>query len=152
MDEAIRRAQAYVEAGADVIFVEAPTNKDEMLKIVQSVRAPLLVNMVEGSRTPVLPGRELEAMGFKIVLYANTALRVAGKAVLDAMTVLKETSSTDGLLDNMLSWNERQNLVDLLGRGCEECVIVIGRIVHCIDAISEVCTRKLWCDCGVIDF
>ena len=97
-ERAIARANVYVEAGADVIFVEAPRNRNELAMIPRQVPAPCLVNIVEGGKTPLLPVRELEALGFKLVLYANLALRVAAKSVelpsiCSARTVRPSTQS-----------------------------------------------------------
>jgi 2-methylisocitrate lyase-like PEP mutase family enzyme len=99
LDATIERARAYAAAGADVIFVEAP----------------LLVNMVEGGKTPLLDAAELEAMGYRIAIFPNTAMRVAVKAVQQAMAVLRQEGTTSSLLDRMLTWDERQRLVDLPG-------------------------------------
>jgi 2-methylisocitrate lyase-like PEP mutase family enzyme len=69
--------------------------------------------MVEGGKTPLLPARELEAMGYKLVIHANTLARIAAKAIQDALVVLKRDGWTQNLLDRMLSWEERQRLVGL---------------------------------------
>jgi 2-methylisocitrate lyase-like PEP mutase family enzyme len=69
--------------------------------------------MVEGGRTPLLSTAELGAMGFRIVLFANTALRVAAAAVRDAFATLRQTGDASGLVDRMLSWEDRQALVGL---------------------------------------
>ncbi|MEM1525427.1 MAG: oxaloacetate decarboxylase, partial [Nitrososphaerales archaeon] len=113
LDEAIERGNIYAEAGADMIFIEAPRSIDELRRIAKEVKAPLLVNMVEGGKTPLVPASELEKMGFKIVIYANTALRAAGYAVKEALKVLKEEGITTSIMDKLLSWDERQNLVGL---------------------------------------
>jgi len=113
LDEAIRRGNLYARAGADIIFIEAPRSIEELERICREVKAPLLVNMVEGGKTPLIPAKELEKMGFKIVIYPNTALRVAGYAVREALKILREKGDTTSILDRMLSWDERQNLVRL---------------------------------------
>lgn len=69
LQEAIERAAAYGEAGADVLFVEAPESVEEMKKVCQSLRKPLLANMVTGGKTPVLPGKELKEIGYTIVIH-----------------------------------------------------------------------------------
>ena len=69
--------------------------------------------MVEGGRTPLLSATELGAMGFRIVLFANTALRVAAAAVRDAFSTLRETGDASRLVDRMLTWQDRQALVGL---------------------------------------
>lgn len=113
VDEAVARANTYVRAGADVIFVEAPRTRAELVEIPQRIDAPLLVNMVEGGATPLLPAEELHALGYQLVLYANLALRVAAWSVDQAFRGLLEDGSSERSLDRMLSWEERQNLVGL---------------------------------------
>jgi methylisocitrate lyase len=112
-DQAVARARAYHAAGADLIFVEAPRTVDELRALPKDVRAPLLVNVVEGGKTPQLTAAEYEEMGFKVALFANTALRAAAKAVQDAMAALKREGSSASILDRLVPWPERQRLVDL---------------------------------------
>jgi carboxyvinyl-carboxyphosphonate phosphorylmutase len=113
IEGAIARARAYRAAGADVIFVEAPLNRDQLARLPKEIDAPLLVNQVEGGRTPLLSARELEALGFRIALYANTLLRVALFAVRDALATLATDGSSDRLRERMLDWDERQRLARL---------------------------------------
>jgi 2-methylisocitrate lyase-like PEP mutase family enzyme len=113
VDAAVERANAYADAGADIVFVEAPPTLDVLAALPRRVRAPLLANMVEGGRTPVLSVAELGALGYRIVLFANTAMRVAAQAVRDALTELRSTGDTRPLADRMLSWDDRQALVGL---------------------------------------
>lgn len=110
---AIERGRAYAAAGADVVFVEAPRTVEELRRLPGAIPAPLLANMVEGGKTPLLPASELEAMGYRIVIFANAALRVALKAVGEAMRVLRAEGTTASLLDRMVPWEERQRLVGL---------------------------------------
>jgi 2-methylisocitrate lyase-like PEP mutase family enzyme len=113
LDAAVDRALAFVDAGADVAFVEAPPDRQSLEALPHRIGAPLVANVVEGGRTPVLPVAELGAMGYAIVLFANTALRVAAAAVRDAFGELRTTGTTDGLAGRMLSWEDRQALVGL---------------------------------------
>ena len=113
LDGAIARGQAYREAGADVIFVEAPSTLDELRTLPAAIAAPLLANMVEGGKTPLLSADELEGLGYRMVIFANAALRVAVKAVQDAMAELRSSGTTRALLERMVSWDERQRLVGL---------------------------------------
>jgi 2-methylisocitrate lyase-like PEP mutase family enzyme len=110
---AVERGRAYAAAGADVVFVEAPRTVEELRQLPGLIDAPLLVNLVEGGKTPLLPAAELEALGFRIALFANTALRVALKAVQEAMHILRAEGSSQSLLDRMVTWDERQRLVGL---------------------------------------
>ncbi|MCX8191195.1 MAG: oxaloacetate decarboxylase [Nitrososphaerales archaeon] len=113
IDDAIERGNLYAKAGADMIFVESPRSIDELKRIASEVKAPLLVNMVEGGKTPLIPASDLEKMGFKVVIYPNTALRAAGYAVREALRVLRDEGVTTSILNRLLSWDERQNLVRL---------------------------------------
>lgn len=113
LDATIERARAYVAAGADVVFVEAPLSVEELRALPPEIPAPLLVNMVEGGKTPLVSASELEAMGYRVVIFANTALRIAAKAVRDALGVLRAEGTTRPLLGQMLAWDERQRLVGL---------------------------------------
>ncbi len=113
LDGALARARTYVQAGADVIFVEAPRDEDELEAIPAAISAPCLVNMVEGGLTPLLGADQLERMGYRIVIHANLALRVAAAAVADAFAVLRAEGSSVSLLQSILPWEERQALVGL---------------------------------------
>ncbi len=113
LERALERARTYARAGADVIFVEAPRTTDEMAAIPQAVDVPCLVNLVEGGVTPVLELDRLQEMGFRLALYANLALRVAAASVAAAFATLRRDGTSDGLLDRMLSWEQRQELVGL---------------------------------------
>lgn len=87
-DDAVRRCIAYVEAGADVIFLEAPQSIDEVKQAAQVIKAPLLANMVEHGKTPLLTKAELEQIGYKIAIYPTTALYAATKQIMDVMSIL----------------------------------------------------------------
>ena len=82
LDEAIRRAQAFAKAGADVIFLESPESVDELRRVGESVEAPLLANMVNGGRTPILPADKLRELGFSVAIHP-TAGFLAAAAALD---------------------------------------------------------------------
>ena len=113
LDAAVERAHAFVEAGVDVVFVEAPRSREELAELPRRIRAPLLANMVEGGHTPLLSAAELGRLGYRVVLFANTALRVAAKAAGAALAELARTGDAAPLMDRMLSWDERQALVGL---------------------------------------
>ena len=112
-DDAIDRAQAYLEAGADMLFIEAPTTREELAKIPAAIRAPHVANMVEGGKTPCLPGAELEALGFKMVLYANAPLKAAIRGAKDLLARLKAEGTTNGADGLMISMKERNELTKL---------------------------------------
>ena len=113
LDAAIARAQRYVSAGADVIFVEAPTSVADMRRIGAEVDAPMVINMVEGGKTPPVPLEDLAEMGFRIVLYANAILRMALTGAQRALDELHVSGGTTGIIDEMATWSQRQEAVDL---------------------------------------
>lgn len=114
LDDAIERAYAYAEAGADVTFVEAPRSVEELSKIASELKGiPQVANMVEGGLTPLLSAKELEQLGFKIMICANTALRAAIKGMRTALAKLHTEGSQTGLGELICTWEERQTLFRL---------------------------------------
>jgi 2-methylisocitrate lyase-like PEP mutase family enzyme len=111
LEEALARAAAYREAGADVLFVEAPENLAEMRQIPLALPGPHVVNMVEGGLTPIRPKSELADMGFSIVLYANSVMRAGIKAMQSMAAHLLGTGDTLGVVDQMADWRVRQEVV-----------------------------------------
>jgi len=107
MAEALRRARAYHEAGADALFVEAPRTRDELAEIGRAVPGVKVANMVEGGRTPLVPSAELQAMGFQLVLYANLVLRSSVKAIQASLAHLRAAGDTTAILDRMITMDER---------------------------------------------
>ncbi|MEX2481389.1 MAG: isocitrate lyase/PEP mutase family protein [Gammaproteobacteria bacterium] len=97
LDEAIRRACAYREAGADVIFVEAPESEDEFAQVAAAVDAPLLANMVEGGRSPLLSAARLAELGYAIAIYPASGFLAATAALEAAYRHLLVTGSTHNL-------------------------------------------------------
>ena len=94
LDEALRRAEAYAKAGADMLFVESPESEEEMRKIGCSFDLPLVANMVEKGRTPVLSREELEGMGYKLAIFPVTALLASVHAMTQVFKQLKESGSS----------------------------------------------------------
>ena len=120
LDEAIQRGNAYAGAGADIVFVEAPQGLEELRRITEEIRAPILVNMIRGSRTPLLPAKDLEKMGFKVAIYPNEAHRAALWAVQACVRHLKEKGTTEGF-EGMIDFAAREEIVgtarwDALGK------------------------------------
>lgn len=111
LDDAIERAQRFVEAGADAVFIEAPRTPDELRRIAREVDAPHFANMVIGGLTPVLPRSELEEYGFSVVLYANAALQAALTGMQAVLTRLKEEGKLDEAGGMMATFAERQRIV-----------------------------------------
>lgn len=93
IDDAIERGLRYQEAGADVIFVEAPTNREEIERVARTIKAPLLSNQVPGGKTPGLTVTELEQLGYKIVIFPVVSLMAATLAIEQALAQLKETGT-----------------------------------------------------------
>jgi 2-methylisocitrate lyase-like PEP mutase family enzyme len=111
LDRALERAHAYIAAGADVTFVEAPTSLDELARIAKELPVPQVANIVFGGKTPE-PGRQkLAEFGFSIVLYANAALQAALKASYDVLGALKTEGSLKSVADRLASFDERQRSV-----------------------------------------
>ncbi|AUS77464.1 carboxyvinyl-carboxyphosphonate phosphorylmutase [Actinoalloteichus sp. AHMU CJ021] len=108
-DAALDRAHRYVEAGADMIFVEAPRTEEEVRALPSALPVPQVVNLVEGGRTPLLPLSELG--GFRIALFANVALQAAVRGMSTALDRLRETGSLAEVADQLAPWSERQRLV-----------------------------------------
>lgn len=112
LDDAIERARRYVDAGADWIFPEALSTRDEFETFAREIRVPLVANMTEYGKSPLLSLRELAQMGYAAVLYPVTLMRVAMRAVEAALGRLASEGSQVSLLDAMQT---RQELYDLLG-------------------------------------
>jgi 2-methylisocitrate lyase-like PEP mutase family enzyme len=110
-ERALERANAFVEAGADVTFVEAPLDLDELARIPRDVRVPQIANIVFGGKTPD-PGRaKLAVLGFSVVLYANAVLQAALKASYDVLRALNAEGSLASVADRLAAFEERQRVV-----------------------------------------
>lgn len=114
IDEAIVRGRAYADAGADALFIEAPRTKGELALVGRELAGvPLVVNVVEGGKTPQLDLHEYAELGFSIVLYANYLMRSMLHAGLDALQHLSATGETASRADSLASWEQRQSLFNL---------------------------------------
>lgn len=102
-EAALDRAEAYLEAGADMIFVEAPRTREEMEQVVSKFggRTPLLANMVEGGKTPILTLDELDALGFRLVISPGAMVRALIPAAEAFLTSLKANGTTKPFSDRM---------------------------------------------------
>lgn len=109
-DAACERAQRYLDAGADVAFVEAPQVREEFLEVPGRLRGPAVANVVEGGMTPVLPFAELADAGYRVILYANTAMRAAISAMQFALQSLHSRGDSLAITHAIASWTERQRL------------------------------------------
>ena len=98
LDEALWRAQAFEDLGADLIFVEAPISESEMERVCAATRVPQMANLVEGGDTPLLPPPQLEALGYRIAAYPLTLLSAAARAMREALATLAAGASPDALV------------------------------------------------------
>ena len=112
LDHAIDRAHAYKEAGADFLFIEAPTTIEELARIPKAVPGAHMCNMVYGGKTPIPSREQLMAMGFATIAYANAALQASMLAMLQVMRHLKDKGSLEGAESLVIPFDERQKLVD----------------------------------------
>tara|TARA_B100001105_G_scaffold36925_3_gene26146 strand:- start:695 stop:1564 length:870 start_codon:yes stop_codon:yes gene_type:complete len=110
-DAAVDRAQAFAEAGADILFVEAVTKAEEVRALPQRLAKPQLMNMVIGGRTPIFNASELAELGYGIVLYANAALQGAVAGMQKALTVLRDDKQVLESSGLVTPFAERQRLV-----------------------------------------
>jgi len=112
LDEAIDRGLRYAEAGADVIFVEAPQTVEELGAVAARIAAPTLVNVVEGGRTPQLSLSEYAELGFAVVLYPTAAVRTAAHSLGTLYAHLRASGTTEGAAAGMVSFAERNAITD----------------------------------------
>ncbi|MEW6262020.1 MAG: oxaloacetate decarboxylase [Thermodesulfobacteriota bacterium] len=110
---AMERAQAYREAGADILFVEAPRTVQQMKDIPRLLQAPCLANMVEGGQTPFKSVSELAELGYAVALYPISALLAAAAAVRRTAEALKQQGSTAALAREMISFSEFNEIIGL---------------------------------------
>jgi 2,3-dimethylmalate lyase len=111
LDEALRRADAYCNAGADILFVESPETPEEMAKIAQTFDKPVLINVVEGGRTPIFSKTELEQMGFKMAIYPGSAFLAMGQALETVYSALKNEGSTLSVKDQLYNFEAFSKLM-----------------------------------------
>jgi methylisocitrate lyase len=100
-----------MDAGADMIFPEALTTREEFAEFARQVKAPLLANMTEFGKTPYISVQEFESFGYNLVIFPMTAFRIMMRAVEDGMRILKETGTQTGLLDRMTSREDLYRLI-----------------------------------------
>jgi 2-methylisocitrate lyase-like PEP mutase family enzyme len=113
LDAALERAERYLEAGADVLFIEALRSKSEMQTALARFagRAPLLANMVEGGKTPVLPAAELQALGYSIAIFPGGLARALGWAAREYFSILRRDGTTDALRERMLDFDGLNRII-----------------------------------------
>ena len=113
LGEAIERGKAYRKAGADVIFVEAPTSIQELKKVADEIDAPLVANMIEDGVTPNLPASELLKLGYRIAVYPLSGLYSATYAMREVFEELKETGATKETRKMMVTFKDFNRFIDL---------------------------------------
>ena len=113
IEEALRRGKAFAEAGADVLFIESPESLEEMKLITSSFDIPVLANMVEGGRTPLMTAQELQELGYGLVIFPTSSTYITAQAVTRVMQELKNSGTTKALLDEMIPFQQFNELVGL---------------------------------------
>jgi methylisocitrate lyase len=111
--DALDRAKAAVELGVDMIFVEALETREQMERVGREITLPLMLNLIEGGRTPLVTYKEAEEMGFKYVVPALTALFAAAKGMYDVMRRVREEGVSDQYLDRLFTFQEFARIVHL---------------------------------------
>lgn len=106
VDEAIKRGNLYADAGADLIFVEAVRTVEDMKRVNAEIAKPTLANMIEGGKSPLLTTKELEEIGYNVVVYPCTLTYAVTKTAQKCMEILKQTGTTEGYMENLLSFDE----------------------------------------------
>jgi len=115
IEEAIKRGKAYEAAGADVLFIESPESVEEMRVITSSFTIPVLANMVEGGRTPLLTAQELQEIGYDFVIFPTASTYITAQAIFKLMNELKTAGTTKHIMDQMIPFAEFNELIGLPG-------------------------------------
>lgn len=114
IEDALDRASAYREAGADVVFVEAPQNVEQMKLITRTIKAPLLANMVDGGgKTPILSSAELKDLGYNLAIYPTALWMASIKSMQEVLRVLKKDGTPLSYAEHMVSFQE---MFEVVGR------------------------------------
>lgn len=111
-DAAIDRAKAYVDAGADMIFVEAPTSLEQIEAIAKQITTPKLINMFAGGKTPIVPIDQLQQMGYQLVIIPSDLQRAAIKAMQITLQAIKEDGDSLAIQNQLTSFKEREQIID----------------------------------------
>lgn len=113
LDEAIRRAKAFREAGADAVFIEAPRSKEEMIRIGKELEGPLVANMLEGGATPLMSREELGEIGFSFIVCPLTALYAVARILTEVYRHMKKEGDTRAIIDRLLPFGAFHSIIDL---------------------------------------
>jgi methylisocitrate lyase len=113
LDEAIRRGQAFKEAGADAVFIEAPNTKEEMREIGRKVPGPLVANMIERGVTPLMGPEELKDLGFQLIVWPLGPLYASARALENVYSTLRKNGTTHDIMDRLISFEDFHDIIGL---------------------------------------
>lgn len=111
LDEALRRGEAYAKAGADLLFIESPESEDELARIGRSFDTPLVINMVEKGRTPLMSRERLEELGFSLAIFPTAGFLAAGAALERVYQTLRDTGSSQAAVDTLYDFDRFSRLM-----------------------------------------
>jgi 2-methylisocitrate lyase-like PEP mutase family enzyme len=114
-EAAIDRASAYLEAGADMVFVEAPTSEGQIADIARRLPGYKLINMFHGGKTPLLPVSRLRELGYHVIIIPSDTQRAAIKAMQRVLATISRDGSAAAMIEDMASFKEREAIVDASG-------------------------------------
>jgi carboxyvinyl-carboxyphosphonate phosphorylmutase len=112
LDNAIHRGREYAKVGADMIFVEAPRDRDELKRIADAIDRPLVANMVKGGKTPLLSAAELEALGYKLAIFASDVQRAAIYGMREVLKVMKRDGTPEPFTQT-IDFPERDTIIGI---------------------------------------
>jgi 2-methylisocitrate lyase-like PEP mutase family enzyme len=138
LDEAIKRGRAYREAGADVLFIEAPRTRAELEAVAAAfVGVPLVANIVEGGKTPPVSAHELQVLGFSLVLFPNTLTRAFARAARSVLGELRRSGTTEHCHADIVSFAELNRIVGIDQVAACESTFVVDPLALSVDAAEE---------------
>lgn len=111
-DKAIKRAQAYADAGADMLFVEAPETINQIEIIAKEIKKPLLINMFYGGKTPLISTQRLQELGYRVVIIPSDLQRAAIKAMQITLGIIKQDGDSAAIKDQLVTFKERELIID----------------------------------------
>lgn len=113
LDDAIDRGKMAVDLGVDYIFIEAIENRKQMHRIIKDIKAPLMLNLIEGGKTPLISVKEAEEIGFKLIVFPLITLYSAAKAMLDVLNILKEKGDPHDYIGQLLDFKQFAKIVNV---------------------------------------
>ena len=129
VEEAIRRARLYAEAGADLLFVESLESAEEMREVNRRLPLPTVANMVEGGRTPMFTNAKLSEFGYNLIIYPTASVYVTTKAMVDLWEGMRRDDTTETLMDTMIPFAQFNEIVGLPEIRAIEANYATGRVV-----------------------